>query len=231
MTANLCRGRADVESLLAILDEHQPDVVAVQELGHTQSTALERRYSFGLLKPDGRGDGSGLASSIPMTVDTMALPGRSGLHGDARAPWGRISIMGVHLLNPLDAWTCRAPFRGAQVSALCDLLDADPTQRILLGDLNATEAWPAYKRLTQRLDDAVAGWASRTGTTPHRTWARRSGRGRPLRRDHVLAAGLVAEEVRTVPIPGSDHQGVIADLAPDISAGRAPAASPPPRVP
>ncbi len=214
MTVNLCRGHADVADLVGVIDQYRPDLVAVQELGRAQASVLGPLYGFGVLRPDDGGEGHGLVSSLPMTVDRLVLPGRSGLQGEIRAKWGRLSVIAVHLLNPLDAWLGRAPFRGRQVAALCDLLDADPTERILLGDLNATRAFPAYRQLTRRLDDAVARWAHQQAIPPSCTWSQGAGSRRRLRIDHVMVSGLEARQAKVVAVKGSDHRALIVDLVP-----------------
>lgn len=218
MTINLCRGHADVADFVGVLDRYRPDVVAVQELGRAHASVLGQRFGFGVLHPDHGGEGHGLVSSMPMTVGRLALPGRSGLQGEARASWGRFNVIAVHLLNPVDAWLARGPFRRRQVAALCDLLDADPTDRILLGDLNATPGWPAYRQLTKRLTDAVAQWGEAHSVPPPCTWARRAGAPSRLRIDHVFASGLGARHVEVVDVKGSDHRALIVDMAP-LAAG------------
>jgi endonuclease/exonuclease/phosphatase family metal-dependent hydrolase len=228
MTANLNRGRAEVGAFADAIATYEPDVVAVQELGHPQSAVLESRYGFGRLEPEGSGEGGGLISSTPMTVDRMALPGRSGYHGELRTDEGRVSVIGVHLLNPLDALMGRAPFRRDQVHALCNLLDVDPTDRILLGDLNATSGWPAYRKLRRHLTDPVANFARALTAPAEPTWAPNGRREPVLRIDHVLTVGFRATDVMTFDLPGSDHRALLVDLvrvnpveAPDPVAERA----------
>ena len=214
MTANLNRGHADVGALTEAVTTYEPDVVAVQELGQAQASVLESRYSFGRLEPEPAGDGAGLVSSKPMTVDRMVLPGRNGFHGELRTDEGRVSVIAIHLLNPIDALLGRAPFRRHQVHALCDLLDVDPTDRILLGDLNATPVWPAYRKLRRRLDDPVASFARALTVPAEPTWSH-AGKGDPfLRIDHVLTSGFRATDVMTFVLPGSDHRAVLVDLVP-----------------
>jgi endonuclease/exonuclease/phosphatase (EEP) superfamily protein YafD len=61
-------------------------------------------------------------------------------------------------------------------------------------------------------DDAVGGASRRIGRRPGRTWGPWSGSMRLLRIDHVLVQGLVATETRVLPLRGSDHSALVADL-------------------
>ena len=83
---------------------------------------------------------------------------------------------------------------------------------MLAGDLNATPLWPAYRRLRTRFDDAAAEAARRIGRKPEGTWGPWSGSARLFRIDHMLVQGLVAIESRVLPLRGSDHSALVADL-------------------
>jgi endonuclease/exonuclease/phosphatase (EEP) superfamily protein YafD len=81
-----------------------------------------------------------------------------------------------------------------------------------VGDLNATPNWPAYRRLRGRFDDAAEQAARRVGRAPGRTWGPWPGSPRLLRIDHVLVQGLVGTGSRVLPLRGSDHSALVAEL-------------------
>jgi vancomycin resistance protein VanJ len=213
MTVNLCRGNADASAFRELIERHRPDVVGAQELGPDQAAVLEDHFDHGLVEPADDGEGRGLVARSVMHAGPLALPGRDGLRGLVTTRSGSLEVLAVHLLNPVDTWRGRAPHRRGQVAELRRTIAAPvPGPRLLIGDLNATPTWPAYRRLRRHLVDAVDRWSQATGARLPKTWSRVPG-GRPvLRIDHVLTHGLEATAVSVVPVTGSDHRAVIADL-------------------
>jgi endonuclease/exonuclease/phosphatase (EEP) superfamily protein YafD len=122
--------------------------------------------------------------------------------------------LNVHLAAPhVHPVVQRLWDRRGQVRDVIAHLDATPRRRrVLAGDLNATPLWPAYRRLRERLGDAVEEAARRNGRRAERTWGPWYGSARILRIDHVLVQGLIATETRVLPIRGSDHSALVADL-------------------
>lgn len=212
MTTNLRLGRADAGSLARVLERTRPDVVGAQELGPVQAEVLESHFGFGVVKPDTEGEGRALVANRSISVSVLDLADRDGLHGNLEIDGVDIEVMVAHLWNPLDPFVGKAPFRRAQVRALCGHLDAGSGPRVLVGDMNASPAWPAYRVLRKRLDDAIADHTRRMGGRAARTWSRTADSRPLLRIDHVLTDGLRAENVEVVPIVGTDHRAVIVDL-------------------
>jgi endonuclease/exonuclease/phosphatase (EEP) superfamily protein YafD len=81
--------------------------------------------------------------------------------------------------------------------------------------MNASPAWPFYRRMAERWDDIVARSAADSDTNPTPTWAWRPGWPRLLRIDHVFGSGVRAVATQVVPIRGTDHAAVVVDLVPD----------------
>ena len=212
MTTNLLRGRADASALADLLDVWDPDIVAAQELGYTQTDVLEHRFGFGVCKPDGDGEGKGLVARIPMTVDILELPDRDAMRGVADTWLGDVEVIGLHLLNPLDAWLRRAPSRRRQLAALLEHLTPDRDHRVVMGDMNASPLWPAYRQIRKVCPDVVADWAHGGGMGAAPTWSPGPSGRAVLRIDHVFASGLRARRVHVSPMPGSDHRVIIVDL-------------------
>jgi endonuclease/exonuclease/phosphatase family metal-dependent hydrolase len=104
-------------------------------------------------------------------------------------------------------------YRRGQVDGLAAYLSsAEPRPRVLVGDLNSTPRWPAYRRLAAELDDAALIAAARFGRAAAPTWGPYPGSPRLLRIDHVLVDAFEVLDFRVVPIAGSDHSAVVADL-------------------
>ena len=218
LSANLANGRADLDGFAALVEAVDPDVVTVQELVPEHADALARLLPFGKLEPARDHNGMGIALKAPGSVRPLPMPYRSAYV--AELPWPGddepVEILNVHLAAPhVPSVVQRIRDRRDQVSAIFAHLDATPgRRRVVVGDLNATPLWPAYRRLRTRLLDAAAEVARRDGRRAARTWGPWSGSVRLLRIDHVLVQGLVATETRVLPLRGSDHSALVADLAP-----------------
>jgi endonuclease/exonuclease/phosphatase family metal-dependent hydrolase len=216
LSANLANGRADADAFAELVQAVEPDVVLVQELAPAQAEALARVLSFGKLDPAEDHRGMGIALRAPGSVRQLRLPYRSAFvtelpGAEEDEP---IEILNVHLAAPhVHPVVQRIRDRRGQLHEITAHLDATPRRRrVLAGDLNATPLWPAYRRLLARFDDAAADAAGRIGRRAGRTWGPWAGSVRLLRIDHVLVQGLVATETRVLPIRGSDHSAVVADL-------------------
>lgn len=211
MTANLLNGEGRPEALARLLDEYQPDIFGAQELSTNQATVIEQHFGFGVAKPSDENDGNALMASRPIEVEVLPLRFRSGLRADIVFEGESIDVISIHIANPVDTWRGRFPERRSQVNTLEPLL-APAGPRIIIGDLNSTPSWPAYRRLLRHLDDPIADFAELRGTKAAKTWAYRPGYKPRLRIDHVLTIGFRATEVWVREIEGSDHYAVIADL-------------------
>jgi endonuclease/exonuclease/phosphatase (EEP) superfamily protein YafD len=219
MTANLWARRADPDALADTLASLQPDVLAVQELGHEQAEAIASVLPHGRLEPRHDFDGMGIALRRPAEVAALPLEKRAAriarLDPDAWPGLEReVEIVNVHVLAPhaYPLWRT-LPTRRGQVRRLARWLDENPHDaRVVCGDMNATPAWPAYRRLAERLRDVVHHHATRAGERPPRTWGPWHGAPRLLRIDHVFASGGQVLDLQAVPVAGSDHTALVVDF-------------------
>jgi hypothetical protein len=194
------------------------------------------------MEPLGVLGGSALLLRHPAEVRRLPLPRRNGWIAELRlrATWqageapasapaaaggggsspriGRgaaLEVISVHITPPhhLPPWEM-ARQRREQIQALrAHLAAGGGGPSVLLGDLNSTTLFPAYRALTRHLADAALAAASRNGGRACPTWAPRPGWPRLLRIDHALVdPSLHVESLRVVDLPGSDHAALLVEL-------------------
>lgn len=212
VTVNLLGGRGSPADLERFLTEFAPDVVCGQEVGHDAARILERRFPHGRVMPDFGARGKALVAQFPISVEAIDLPFRPGL-GTVLTGCSEledVTLLSVHLANPIDPYS-GVRTRRKQLTALePSIVRSGPI--LLVGDLNATPSWPAYRRLRRNLEDLVEDWSVRSGQPEPLTWSKRPG-GRPLLRiDHILGRGVAASHVEVSRLEGVDHLAVVADL-------------------
>jgi len=217
LSANLRFGKAEPEAFAELVRATRAEVVAVQELGPAQADALGRLLPHGHLEPRRDALGMGIALARPARLARIPLGWRDA-HAALLDPaqWPSLAVplevLNLHLRNPLVPSWRRA--RRAQLRGMLAHLDASPARpRVLVGDLNATPLWPAYRRLAARLDDLALRHAARGGRRPARTWPRGPLRLRALRIDHCLARGCEVLDASVHELPGSDHCALFVELA------------------
>lgn len=215
MTTNLLHGRAELSSLDAALDRHDPDVVVTQELGFDAADLLSARYPNHHLNPSTEFRGRGIATRLDAEFGDIAMPARWGTSAQLRLDGVEWNLAGVHLLNPIDfPWWRSVQGRTSQLDAVEEWtrgIDGGPA--LLAGDFNATSLWPAYRRVVAGgWVDLVAQHAGSSGESTSSTWAWRPGWPRLLRIDHVFGRSVRATDATVVPIAGSDHAAVVVGL-------------------
>jgi endonuclease/exonuclease/phosphatase (EEP) superfamily protein YafD len=222
ISANLWNGGADPSAFADLVERLRADVVAVQELTARQAEALARVMPHGLLEPDAKYRGMGVALRRPGKVRRIPLACRDArmaeIHvGDGPGADGVVEIINVHVQAPHSPPTWGSfRRRRLQLRGLERYLEAHPgRRRAVVGDLNATPLWPLYRRLAARLTDAAVETASRQSRRPRPTWGPWPGAPRLLRIDHALVSGLTVGDFRVVPVVGADHSAIVVDLSID----------------
>jgi endonuclease/exonuclease/phosphatase (EEP) superfamily protein YafD len=215
LTLNVLGGSADPAAVVRAVEQHQVDVLLVQEL--TQGM-VHRLADAGLdtllpyCHPDSRPGpyGTGLWARWPLAP----LPQVPGLV--SAAPRARIqpvdgwpvTVTGVHPRPPVGHNVLRWQQELAAIRSA--LVDTDG-QQVVAGDFNASRDHRPFRDLLAAgfLDCADA---ARRRPWPGFTWP--AGRGIPsvMRLDHVLVSrGSATVRVsRIIRVPGTDHRGVLA---------------------
>ena len=213
MTINMLFGRADVQAIMKLVREFQPDVLSTQELtpgavADLDDAGLKDLMPHRVLQDEWDAGGSGLYSRHPVQPlwDLIPPVGHKMPAAVVSLPGGKpIEFVDVHPYPPL----------GPNVVNWNEALAALPsagreTVRILAGDFNASLDHASLRRVLARgYKDA----ADQVGAGLIPTWPANKRIPPIITIDHVLVdqrAGVRAVDVRTV--PGTDHRAVLAEL-------------------
>ncbi|MFD6102507.1 endonuclease/exonuclease/phosphatase family protein [Nocardia salmonicida] len=118
---------------------------------------------------------------------------------------GPMPVFAFHPIPPnidFGAWS-------AEMRKVDEILAATSAPAIVGADFNATHDHSAYRAL---LDGAFASAAAQTGDGVLLTYPADRRWGPVIGIDHILVAGGVAEQIRTLTIQGSDHRAVLATI-------------------
>ena len=216
-TVSLRKGMVPAEPVVELVRRHEVDLLAVQELTpeaeqHLRDAGLDRLLPHAAVIPARAGSvpsASGAVwSRLPLTAGA-AVPGEFEQPAvRVRAGAGpAVELVSVHSPPPA---TGPASVR-AWTSDLAALPSPSPgVLRVLAGDFNATPDHGAWRAVLRK---GYVDAARATGHGAEWTW-------RPLRLrlprmalDHVLVDPRIAVAgCRFVPVRGSDHRSVVADL-------------------
>lgn len=220
LTANLWNSRIDARGFGDSLRYLDPDVVCVQELDSSAAAILDDLYRYGELTPSNDFTGMGIALREPAKIIRLDMSSKDGLIAVLEPDdWPTLSstveIINLHFAAPGPRHIRKQlGLRRDQLTRFEEYLSNSPaTPRLLVGDMNATPVWPLYRRLTAHFDDVHHLIAKQRGRRTRRTWGPTHSWPRLLRIDHVFSQGVEVSDLWVVPVPGSDHSGVIFDLA------------------
>ncbi len=220
-SGNLWWGKADPDGLIALIREHEIDVFAAQELGFENAEAIRTELPFGELEPDATYHGMGVALRHPGKYERIPLHFRDARRavldpGDWPGLEHPVDLVNVHFQAPHAMRPFPSPLvRWRQLRGLERFFAENPAAvRAVVGDCNATPGWPLYWQLASQLQDAAVEVARREGRKAEATWGPRPQSPRMLRIDHAFVRGLAVERFRVVPIPGSDHSGILMECRP-----------------
>jgi endonuclease/exonuclease/phosphatase (EEP) superfamily protein YafD len=209
LTANVeCTNRRG-EEVLEMIRSAGADIVALQEIDPWWAERIDtlEEYPYRLIDRSTSKPAVALLSRVAPAEEVWApLFGR--LMITARFPMerGDISIAVLHTYPP------RTPFlydlRNRQIDLAAKRARREKGPFILAGDLNATPWSPVVRDF----EETTGLWSVRNGKSPLPTWPSWNVLMQvPI--DHIYHSGfLLREKVERVPIPGSDHVGLLARL-------------------
>jgi endonuclease/exonuclease/phosphatase (EEP) superfamily protein YafD len=213
LSANVYRGKADPEALVALVDRYNVDLLAIQELTpkfarQLREAGIGRRLPEAIVEVQQGAAGGGIYSRLPIRpLGTGSSSFFRQPRAELRLPDGRrVRLVDVHPLTPgrtgIDAWE----------DSLGDMpATGGGTPWILLGDFNATLD---HSRLREVLDRGYQDAGAIAGQGLEPTWPNDGSLGPMITIDHVLADGrLGVVDYSVEDLPGSDHRPVRAELA------------------
>ena len=213
MQSNILFGKADPGAVVGAVRDNNVDVLTVEELTvdsivGLRGAGLEERLPYFYLEPaQSGGGGTGIYSRYPLR-DTKKYDGfiMSNISAIMEHPQrGPMPVFAFHPIPPnidFGAWS-------AEMREVDEILAATSAPAIVGADFNATHDHSAYRAL---LDGAFASAADQTGDGVLLTYPSDRRWGPVIGIDHILVAGGVAEQIRTLTIPGSDHRAVLATI-------------------
>ncbi|MFC4127099.1 endonuclease/exonuclease/phosphatase family protein [Nocardia rhizosphaerae] len=216
LQSNLLFGQADPAAVVAAVRDNEVDVLTAEELtdgaiDRLRAAGLEDLLPYTYLEPArSGGGGTGIYSRYPLR-DTRKYDGfvMSNISATMEHPQrGPIPVFAFHPMPPnLDfaAWS-------AEMRRVDEILAATAAPAIVGADFNATRDHSAYRAL---LDGPFAAAADQTGDGILLTFPADRRWGPVLGIDHILVAGGVAQQVRTLTLPGTDHRAVLATVRMD----------------
>jgi len=232
LSLNVLGGSADPAAVVRAVEQHQVDVLVVQELTpgmvhRLADSGLGTLLPYCHLDPRLRASGTGLWARWPLAP----LPPVPGLA--AAAPRARIrpvdgcpvTVTGVHPKAPVRRNVRRWQ---QELTAIRSALVGTDGPQVVAGDFNASRDHRPFRDLLAAgfLDCADA---ARRRPWPGFTWP--VGRGIPpvVRLDHVLVSrgSATVRESRIIRVPGTDHRGVLAVI--QLTFRPPPATAPPAR--
>jgi len=213
LAANVYRGKADPEALIALVRRLHPDVLSVEELTtpfaeELQAAGIERLLPESLAKTQTGAAGAGIYARVPLvplpdrTMFGFRMPRAEVTLADGR----RVRIVSAHPFPPQTR--SATPEWEESLASLPSAGHGAPW--ILAGDFNGTFDQKPFRDLVAR-GYRDAGEAAGEGLRP--TFPRAFHAIPPITIDHVLAdrrLGVVSYAVEE--LPGSDHRAVYAEL-------------------
>jgi endonuclease/exonuclease/phosphatase (EEP) superfamily protein YafD len=220
MSVNLYVGNANFDYIMALVEEHQPDLLSVQELTPGSPDAFTERgldelMPYSILEPDDLAIGTGLYSRYPL--ERIETVGRDAIFYQIAAevdmPDGTdVRFMAAHPAAPSSQE--RIPLWEEDFEQLPRPDGGLPW--VIAGDFNATLD---HENMRELLDSGYTDAAEATGKGLDATWQPTGGYLNGLVKipavtlDHVIAQeGIEVLDWEVLEKDGSDHAPVVARL-------------------
>ncbi|WEV41691.1 endonuclease/exonuclease/phosphatase family protein [Bifidobacterium sp. ESL0682] len=219
MTANVYKGHASAKAIVEAVRDQRVEVLAMQEtttsfIHALKAEGIDDYLPYSQVASSDRKYGNALFSATPLDspddddVDSSAsfMPGGTVSFGDGKMP---IRFVSVHTTSPKPGYW--SDWRKS-LDDVATMRSHTQAKYVLMGDFNATTDHTPFRNiLGTRFHDAaqssgrgfVFSWPANMPYVPKFAGI-----------DHiVLDQGIVAGQVGTLPIPGSDHAALLATIA------------------
>jgi endonuclease/exonuclease/phosphatase (EEP) superfamily protein YafD len=218
MTANLKLGSADADALVSAA-RSGAELLAVQELtydavDHLSKAGLDAAFPYRAVYPQDHASGAGLWSRFPISSATP-IWGFEMIFISARIHMTDVAvdpnILVGHVSGP---WPQPIKDWREDIELLSATMD-EAAQRagsgavVVAGDFNSTIDMRPFRQL---LRDGYSDAAEQAGAGMAPTYPAGSWLPPLLGIDHFLVRNCVASAVTTAPLPGSDHQALVATI-------------------
>lgn len=213
------------EAVAARIDEHQPDLITIQELSHEMTRSLNAHlgevYPYQLLHPMNDPRGIGIWSRYPLTEGLSLKQGwwEPWLYSAMVDVEGeQVQLFNVHLI-PIKAKSRhviaqRLAQQHAQAQELHDLVSKADMPVLVVGDLNASPTNETYRILDEELDDAWREVSTGLGFTYPALGSIASWLPPILRIDYFWTRGNITPvKVELLPEVGSDHLPLLGEFS------------------
>lgn len=218
LTANAYQGSAHPRALVAIARE-RADLLVLQELTPELASSLanvgiDSDFPYAALGTRTESAGVGIWSRYPIVRSRLVANYELGMVSAVIRPPDAADdavVLAAHLTGPwpqpIDSWYEELANLPETLSEI--LADAGEGAAIVAGDFNATIDMEPFRQLLRGgfRDAAEQSGAGLAGTYPANSTVP------PLLSiDHILTHNSSATDVQTIPIPGSDHLGLLATV-------------------
>ncbi|MDH6280714.1 endonuclease/exonuclease/phosphatase family protein [Prescottella agglutinans] len=216
MQANIKVGQADPSDLVRTVRDRGVDVLTVQELTDESIAGLHAAglddllpHRFVVSYGPG-GEGGGIYSRFPLS-NTRNLEGFLSANLSADLDVGLREPLALFAVHPAPAYLFPAQMWAKELRELHSELEASaPRDNVLVsGDFNATYTQRQYRAL---LTDGYADAADQLGAGLLPTMPADRGIPPLIGIDRMITKGAVASSLERIPIAGSDHYGLVADI-------------------
>lgn len=154
---NILVGNKNLDEVVKVIDEEQPDVVILIECTPEAEQSLQKLkidYPYGSWMPSWQGSGIALLSRHPKSKFRTLYPGGLSmpaieLEVDRGAPGGTLSLLAVHTLSPNVGAVKRTEIRDNQLMEIGRWASAKIGPAIAVGDFNVSPWSPSFWRLLE----------------------------------------------------------------------------------
>lgn len=209
VSSNVRAGNDELAELIAGLQDQNPDVIVLQEIGDDEldlirTTDLAQSHPYEVVDPRPGYFGGAVFSRWPLVGQVEQIGGYPMIVATIETPAGPVDVVNVHVAPPIS--TQSYGLWEAQLDELFDRLSAAETPLVVLGDFNATPQHQELRRL--------ASVTSTRGMGAFASYPRLRLVPPVISLDHAFATGGVCiERVDALPDnAGSDHRALKAIL-------------------